>query len=62
MINWYEEEIRRNETERELCHRRRINEAIKGQDRASQLDHALAWLGRGLVTWGAHLQRRANRD
>ena len=63
MLNWYEEQIRREEIEREITRHRHINEARAALPRCiGRLDRTLAWLGRGLVSWGGRLQQRGLTD
>lgn len=58
MLNWYEEEIRRTEIERELAQQHRISEALDGRPASSRrVNRTLAWLGRGLVAVGWRLQQ-----
>lgn len=58
MLNWYEEEIRRTEIERELTQQQHINEARNGHSASgNRINRTLAWLGRGLVIVGWRLQQ-----
>ncbi len=63
MLNWYEEEIRRTEIERELAQQHRINEALDGRPSSvRRVNRTLAWLGRGLVAVGWRLQQTGSEE
>ncbi|PZS03183.1 MAG: hypothetical protein DLM69_03220 [Candidatus Chloroheliales bacterium] len=60
MLNWYEQQIRSEEIERELANRRQIHEARAARPyRRGWLGSTRSRLGRGLVAWGWRLQQHA---
>ncbi len=62
-MNWYEMQIHMGDIEREIIKRGRINAALSARPRrVGRFDHSLAWLGRGLVTFGGRLQQPGLTD
>ncbi len=62
-MNWYEMQIRMSEVEREISKQSRIRATQSALPRGKgRLDHSLAWLGRGLVTFGVRLQQQGLAD